>query len=152
VVPHPIPEFVTDVWWRKDYPFDKACRFYQWSTQFSKYDIRFHNVEIRHMRSACKPSHLRMKQEKRRPRARGGDGGNARFACTGTSINMTMKTPKRRAIPDVALIISFLSSTRAPAMPAQLIDGVKLSQQLRADIARPRRRRSPPPATSPAWP
>jgi hypothetical protein len=24
VVPHPILKFVTDVWWRKDYPFDKA--------------------------------------------------------------------------------------------------------------------------------
>jgi hypothetical protein len=34
-----------DVWWRKDYPLNKALRFYQWGRYFSKYDIQFHNAK-----------------------------------------------------------------------------------------------------------
>jgi hypothetical protein len=45
LVPHPASSLSADVWWRKDYPLIKACRFYQWSNHFSKYDIQFHNAK-----------------------------------------------------------------------------------------------------------
>jgi hypothetical protein len=40
-----------DVWWQKDYPCKKACRFYQWGKHFSKDDIQFHNMERDYSRS-----------------------------------------------------------------------------------------------------
>jgi hypothetical protein len=91
-VPHPASSLSADVWWRKDYPLIKACRFYQWSNHFSKYDIQFHNAK-------STDAQLLLRQ---------GTAifGNENYGqeCspavnTSTSINMTMNASARRAIP-----------------------------------------------------
>jgi hypothetical protein len=109
VVPHPIP-FIPDVWWRKDYPLNKASRFYQWNTQFSKYDIQFHNVGLSLFSApGCSvvPAHFFVRCSSAcrfwgSARVAGGAWIDVLLSLAlfaGTSINMTMNAARRRAIP-----------------------------------------------------